>query len=519
MFRVVLNERRASRRAAQLASILLFVSCAAVAPSPPQASSRSGLGFTVSPQTTILVEPLRPDGSVDYVAAINRDLGRGVTVQNNAAVALAPLMKLHHWNESAVRVNRLLAMVGAQDYSEHWISWKEFNHLSPDADVSLPFIDVPWTANQHPDAALWIHANSSALSILHLPTARNRFWIPLIPGDLDSLADSGIHGTSVLPEIISAWKMRILLRIGEKNWEAAWQELSDCHRLARLYDQSDDLVMFIFGRDSLEKFAIDTDLVLLDRDTSDNHLAKDMLSSLPALGPLPHLAEFWCRRQQFEFPDLIALCARHSTALWESQGSQIDNPQAFGQAHGLPPLPDWDAILKHGNSFNEQIINPPDWKSAEELARWAKQIDQRLGAMDSAMVRDSDRSETIPDLYPKPGDNVKTYSDRYADAFLAMETPHSPGELTLRSEKIRLRFRMLIAACALRAYRDDMGSYPAGLDALIPKYLPQVPTDSFGSPLQLISVADGITLATQGSAAPLASNASSRADMVIHLDR
>src|SRR5690348_13806609 len=43
---------------------------------------------TISKETTRLTEPLRADGYVDYIAALNQELSAGVTPENNAAVDL-----------------------------------------------------------------------------------------------------------------------------------------------------------------------------------------------------------------------------------------------------------------------------------------------------------------------------------------------------------------------------------------------------------------------------------------------
>lgn len=52
---------------------------------PPDAT-RPDLRITASPRTTVLTEPLRHDGYVDYIAAVNRIASQGVTPENNAAV-------------------------------------------------------------------------------------------------------------------------------------------------------------------------------------------------------------------------------------------------------------------------------------------------------------------------------------------------------------------------------------------------------------------------------------------------
>ena len=54
----------------------------------PGPSNRNFGGRSRSPETTRLVGPLRPDGSVNFLAALREMTGRGVTPQNNAVVLL-----------------------------------------------------------------------------------------------------------------------------------------------------------------------------------------------------------------------------------------------------------------------------------------------------------------------------------------------------------------------------------------------------------------------------------------------
>ena len=42
--------------------------------------------LVISKETTYITEPLRSDGTPDYVAALNQRLSKGVTPENNAAV-------------------------------------------------------------------------------------------------------------------------------------------------------------------------------------------------------------------------------------------------------------------------------------------------------------------------------------------------------------------------------------------------------------------------------------------------
>ncbi len=67
-------------------------------------------GVTVSPKTTFITAPLRADGTVDYLAAVNERSSQGVTPQNNAAVLLVEAVGPEAIHESAR--DRFFQMLG-----------------------------------------------------------------------------------------------------------------------------------------------------------------------------------------------------------------------------------------------------------------------------------------------------------------------------------------------------------------------------------------------------------------------
>src|SRR3954469_15390678 len=48
--------------------------------------------FVVSKETTWFTEPVRADGTIEYMEALNRRLGAGATKENNAAIPLLGAM-------------------------------------------------------------------------------------------------------------------------------------------------------------------------------------------------------------------------------------------------------------------------------------------------------------------------------------------------------------------------------------------------------------------------------------------
>src|SRR5262245_38359275 len=68
--------------------LLLFLLGLALSARRSAVGGKGRPAITISRETTHLTEPLRPDGYVDYLAAINDELSAGVTPENNAAVDL-----------------------------------------------------------------------------------------------------------------------------------------------------------------------------------------------------------------------------------------------------------------------------------------------------------------------------------------------------------------------------------------------------------------------------------------------
>ena len=68
--------------------IVLLAPMSSILPAAEQDSNskRPRPKITISKETTYIIRPLREDGSVDYVAAINERCSKGVTPENNAAI-------------------------------------------------------------------------------------------------------------------------------------------------------------------------------------------------------------------------------------------------------------------------------------------------------------------------------------------------------------------------------------------------------------------------------------------------
>ena len=93
------RSRAVAHTAACLAALALGTCAYSVAAQDKQDPAGTGkktkLRFTVSKETTHVTTPVDKDGYIDYVAALNERLRRGVTPDNNAAVLLWKAMGPH----------------------------------------------------------------------------------------------------------------------------------------------------------------------------------------------------------------------------------------------------------------------------------------------------------------------------------------------------------------------------------------------------------------------------------------
>ncbi len=82
-------------------------------------------------------------------------------------------------------------------------------------------------------------------------------------------------------------------------------------------------------------------------------------------------------------------------------------------------------------------------------------------------------------------------------AFLEFWVPYEQSPLNFAL--FHARHRLAMAAIALKLYRREQGRYPENLQALVPRYLPQVPTDPFdGKPLRYQRLKSGFKLWSVG---------------------
>ena len=150
-----------------------------------EASKKSKPPFTISKDTTYLTEPLRADGYVDYVAALNKICSEGVTPENNAVVLLVQAFGPEIFGSDTRQRNyRMLGIEPLPEKGDYLIPYEKFHpevktekdemedeskaardrvEQQEEIDKFYKTMTTPWSAKEHPRYAEWLKANQKPL--------------------------------------------------------------------------------------------------------------------------------------------------------------------------------------------------------------------------------------------------------------------------------------------------------------------------------------------------------------------
>jgi hypothetical protein len=209
----------------------------------PTQTKRPKTKIVVSRETTYLTEPLRTDGTVDYLAALNGRLSQGVTPENNAAVAFWRAVGPKDIDQKVRK--QYFALLGIPELPE------EGDYLVPLDTFAPPFpydapeekqpsydlqkcCEKPWTKTDYPLIAEFLKKNAKHLDAIIEGVKRPRAYWPLVAKDDDSLANHELNiGLAEVRNVARHLAARSMLKLGEGDLPGAWQDILAVERLGR----------------------------------------------------------------------------------------------------------------------------------------------------------------------------------------------------------------------------------------------------------------------------------------------
>lgn len=473
---------------------------------------------TISRATTYITRPLDKDGLPDYVAALNREFARGVSVKKNAAIPILQLfvtteypnadknkwalreLKLMHIAPSSKQLepfasvdNYVFQHIPASQYTNtalkemlrgspewNWINWPGSGKITSQSlrwAVSEEEIDAalehPWTAKQCPLVFKYLQSQRKDLKIIIAASKLPQIYFPLVAS----------HGFDTFSPVASImYPLPLFLRqceemcvikanfcLGKKDLNGCEKYLLATRRLIALSAVPPWGPARLIAANSITGYLVPGQRALLSYPgltTSDALYYLHLMNASPITLPLSTLHRHFFR---FLWLDYMITFYRRTAHIGPRPHYNLGSPPTV--AIPLPPLlmhPPrgirWNWQLRQINSLTSLYLLANQWKTPPfNLSRHSPRFAfiARLKHVKTQKVDpliDPNRTfcdAFVSSLFPDPG----------RDVFRPLQVI-ALGKEVNRLDRIGF---------ALAAYRAANGSYPATLSVLSPKYLNDVP--------------------------------------------
>jgi hypothetical protein len=314
--------------------------------------------FPVGKETTYVTGPLDGEGYIDYEAALNDLLGKGVTPEKNANALLWKAFGPRPEGGKGMPAEffRRLGIEEPPDRGDYFIGLSKYmrEHLKLDRDQMWAQFETtidqqsrtgrwPWVAKDYPLIAGWLKVNEKPLDLAVEAAKRPDYYNPLVshrrePGSLGPATSS----MSVYRELAGALTARAMLRMGEGQFDEAWQDLLACHRLGRLVACGATFIEALFGI-AIESVASNAGLAYLERAGLTVQQAQNRLKDLQGLPPLPLIADKVDLGERLEYLDMLQYLRRNGgISMLEFRRTLKPDPK---ELEALAKI-DWEPVLR-----------------------------------------------------------------------------------------------------------------------------------------------------------------------------
>jgi hypothetical protein len=444
----------------------------------------------VGKETTVVTGPLDKEGYIDYAAALNEQLGKGITPEKNANVliwkAIGPRpeggngMPAEFFKQLGVEEPPAKGdyLIGLEQYVTNTLKLAP-NEFEAIAEQQVRASQRPWAEEDYPHLATWLRANEKPLALVIEASKRPDYFNPLTPSRIGNrpplLIEAPLPGVQKCREVTRALAVRAMLRVHKGELDAASQDLLACHRLAQLVARGATLIEALVGI-AIEGITSNADLAYLDRAKLTAQQLRDRLKSLQTLPPLPSIADKIDLGERFTFLDCLQLLRRGGLAAVQGLAGGPTAKKPDPKAQRALDLMDWRPAFRNGNRWYDRLAATLRLKDRTERDKQLDKIQEDLKALQKKGIDPATllRAGARPD---------KAVAEAIGDIAISLLMP-AADKVQHAAERAEQVQRNLHVAYALAVYRLENGHYPAKLDELAPKYLRSVPGDLFsGKPL------------------------------------
>jgi hypothetical protein len=446
--------------------------------------------FTISKETTYITGPRDKNGYIDYAAALNKRLRKGITPANNANVLLWKAFGPHpEGRKVSAEYFQAMGIEAPSERGDYFTSLSRFERKPLTGRMGPPRTrtdqiddqldrarERPWTEKEYPVIARWLKANEKPLSLVVKAARRPHYYSPLVSPKTKKgsagLFSAQLPGIQKCREVARALVARAMLRVSQRKYDRAWQDLLACHRLGRLVGAGSSIAECLVGI-WMEAIACWADLAFLDSARPQAMQIANYLRDLRKLPPLPPVADKVDLCDRLTFLDIIMRIDEQGFEYLEAVGGGQPS-KGSSQADRLLKNIDWDPAMRNANRWYNRLV-----LAMRENVRTRRK--KNLGQVEAEL-------KTLKMKCAKLGDFIKELAEgkQFAEArgervgniliWLLLSHLNIVQDAADRAQQTKVN---LTVAFALSWYQREHGHYPKKLEALAPKYLPQIPKDLF----------------------------------------
>lgn len=472
-----------------LSSLLL---CAGADDKQPPPQAKLPLGR----DTTFVTGPLDKHGYIDYEAALNAELSKGVTSENNAnallILAFGPAPEggdgfppaYFKWLDVAIPPKEGDYFVGSGTYFRDKLGLSG-EKLEAVYDFQGRANQRPWAPQDCPPLAEWLKANEKPLALAAEAVKRPEYFNPLCSrreeGGPSNLIGSLLPSVQKCRELASAFTCRAMLRLKEGKYDDAWQDLLACHRLGQLITRGATLIESLVGI-AISQIASNSTLAYLQYADLTSEQALGRLADLQKLPPMRPMADKIGIGERMMGLDALQLIMRGNNpgALIGGAGEDVE---ITDEQRKFMAKMDWTPTMQTMNKWYDRMSAAMRLKDRAAREKEFDQIDKELA--DRKDFKKLKELEKLKDVKDEKGAKEvgKLVAKSIGDVLMGLLAPAVRKVQGAEDRMTQVQANLRVAF-AMAAYHKDNGRYPAKLADLAPKYLSAVPDDVFsGKPL------------------------------------
>lgn len=459
---------------------------------PQPAVQPNACGIIIGRDTTYLTGPLLPDGTVDYVAAINAESSRGVTPQNNAACLIARIVGDND-DKWMIIPDDVLRQMGV-DLKAPKVKWIPMPEKL--AEMVKQQAGGPWKRSDMPELAAWLQSNKAGMDLLVEASGRSAWWAPMKDDRILLMSAAQSRLVQSINASARAVCLRAMLRLGEGDEQGACEDLAACERLAGLTRNSPETIIRLIGA-QMYSLAVSGMGEIIEHGA----MSPDTLGRMDALlakqPQWPIGGDVIPQSQRYQFLMEVVYYAKGlQDAMQKNNGALA---KEFQKAGAKPP--DWNRVTRMGNRLFDLLQADQARMSAAEQADHAFEIKTQSGKL-RAVYNDAhaemrlDATIDMTWLLPNERETTEAYSDRVGAVMIMFVSP-DPAARERMFVKCNDSTAWTRVALALLRYRTAHGAYPDDVKALVPRYLKALPAANIELPVRYARQGAGFVLTNE----------------------